>query len=305
MKIANMEMLEKLGARFAIAIGVFDGVHRGHQLVINNAINYAKANHVKSMAITFDRNPKTVIKNVFNDGHLTPNAEKLRILEEMGVDYALILKFDDSLSNLTADEFINKYLLKMGVCYVSVGFDFRFGHGGAGNTSLLLCRDEFKVDVSEPVLMDGVKVSSTRIKKCLKMGDLDEVALMLGRNFSVCGEIVRGRQLGEKIGFPTANLRLNEDCLVPTRGVYGTASYVDGLRLGSMTNIGYNPTANLQESLSIETHIFDYDADMYGKMLRVEFLSRIRDEIKFNDLDELIAQLEKDKAVARAISVSV
>ena len=165
MKIVNIEKLENIEEKCAVAIGFFDGVHLGHQLVINNAVSYAKENYVKSMAITFDRSPKVALGNVLDDGYLTPIDEKLRILKEMGVDYILVLKFDTSLSSLSADEFIKKYLLKTRACYVSVGFDFRFGQGGTGNVGFLLDHDEFKVNVSEPVLMDGVKVSSTRIKR--------------------------------------------------------------------------------------------------------------------------------------------
>ena len=310
MEIVNIEKLKSLEEKFAIAIGFFDGVHLGHQSVINNAINYAKENHAKSMVITFDRSPKVVLGNALIDSYLTPIDEKLRILKEMGVNFAVVLKFDSCLSNLNADEFIDEYLLKIGVCYVSVGFDFRFGQGGAGNTTHLLCHDNFKVDVSEPVLMDGVKVSSSRIKNCLKMGDLDGANQMLGRHFSVNGEVVRGQQLGRTIGFPTANLKLDEDYYFPLRGVYGTISHVDGARFMSMTNIGFNPTANLQGSISNETHIFNFDtniddANLYGKELRVEFLNKIRDEIKFSNLNELIAQLEVDKSTVESMSIDV
>lgn len=305
MEIVNIESLKNLKEKFAIAIGFFDGVHLGHQFVINKAISYAKENNAKSMAFTFDRSPKVALGNALNDGYLTPIDEKLRILNKMGVDYAIVLKFDSSLSSLNADEFIDEYLLKIGVCYVSIGFDFRFGQGGAGNTELLRCHNDFIVDVSEPVLMAGSKVSSTRIKKSLKMGDLNIANHMLGRNFSVSGEVVRGRQIGETIGFPTANLMLDEDYFLPLRGVYGTVSHVDGARFASMTNIGFNPTANLQASISIETYIFDFNADIYGKQLRIEFLNKIRDEIKFNNLDELIAQLKRDRNAVESMSINV
>jgi len=305
MEVINIEKLESIKAELAIAIGFFDGVHLGHQLVINNAIRYAKDNHVKSMAITFDQSPKVVLGSAENDGYLTPTGEKLRILEEMGVDYALILKFDASFSSLSADDFITKYLSKIGACYISVGFDFRFGQGGAGNIELLLRHHEFKVDISEPVLMTGVKVSTRSIKKYLKMGDLEQVNLMLGRHFSISGKVVDGRQLGHTIGFPTANLKLVEDYLFPLRGVYRTVSHVDGARFTSMTNIGFNPTANLQNSLSIETYILDFNTDIYDKQLRIEFLNKIRDEIKFSNLDVLIAQLEKDKQAVKSMSIEV
>jgi len=302
MELVTLEKLKNKKEKIAVAIGVFDGVHLGHQLVIDNAISYAKSNNVKSMVITFDISPKIALGNVLNDGYLTPTDEKLRILKEMGINYALVLKFDSTLSNLSADEFITEYLLKIGVCYVSVGFDFRFGFGGTGSAELLLNHAKFKVEVLDAVLMDDDKVSSTRIKKLLKMGDLDPVNLMLGRNFSVSGEVVSGNQMGAEIGFPTANLKLNDDYLFPLRGVYHTISQIDNSRFISMTNIGFNPTANMRESISIETHIFNFSENIYGKKLRVEFLHKIRDEIKFSNIDELIAQLERDRNTACKLS---
>jgi len=303
MEVINVEKLRGHKEKFAVAIGFFDGVHLGHQKVINHVTRYAKENHVKSIVITFDKSPKAVLGNAPNDGCLTPINEKLRILEEMDVDYALILKFDATFLNLSADEFINEYLLKIRACYVSVGFDFRFGQGGAGDTEFLLARDEFKVEVTEAVKMAGIKVSTTQIKKYLKMGDLDSANGMFGRAFSVSGKVGHGRQLGRTIGFPTANLKLTEDCLFPLCGVYATVSHVDGTSFMSMTNIGFNPTANFQESVSIETYIFDFDANIYDKQLRIEFLSKIRDEVKFDDLDELIAQLEKDKSTVESLLI--
>ena len=303
MEIVNIGQLENLNEKFAVAIGFFDGLHLGHQVVINHAIHYAKENHIKSVVMTFDRSPKVALGHAETEGYLTPADDKMRLLEEMGVDYALILKFDHTFLNLTADLFINEYLLKIDTCYVSVGFDFRFGQGGKGSPAMLLTHDVFKVEVSEPVLMDGEKVSTTGVKKCLKMEDLETVKKMLGRPFLISGKVVQGRQLGRTIGFPTANLQLTDDYLFPLRGVYATASYIDGIRFMSMTNIGFNPTANLQESISIETYIFDFNADIYEKVLKIEFLSKIRDEIKFNGLDELVAQLEKDKQAVKSMSI--
>ena len=303
MEMINLEKLVNLEQECAVAIGFFDGVHLGHQLVINKAVNYAKENQVKSVVMTFDRSPKVVLGTVEADGCLTPTAEKLRILKGLGVDYTLVLKFDTAFLNLSAEAFIDAYLLKIKACYVAVGFDFRFGQGGVGDTEVLLRRGEFEVEVSESLQMAGVKVSTTEIKNGLKRGDLESVNQMLGRHFSVSGEVVRGRQLGRTIGFPTANLKLDDAYLFSLRGVYATISYVEGARFVSMTNIGFNPTANLQESVSIETYIFDFNADIYGKQIRVEFVSKIRDEIKFEGLDSLIAQLEKDKCAVEAMSI--
>jgi riboflavin kinase/FMN adenylyltransferase len=303
MEVVNIKKLRNLEEKFAMAIGFFDGIHLGHQKVINNAVDYANENHVKSIVITFDRSPKVALGYAMDEGYLTPTDEKLRLLEEMGVDYTLVLKFNDSLLSLSADAFINEYLLEIGTCYVSVGFDFRFGQGGTGDTERLQRCGAFKVDVSEPVLMAGAKVSTRSIKKYLKMGDLDIVTQMLGRHFSVSGEVVYGQQLGRTIGFPTVNLKLDGDYLFSLRGVYATVSYIDGIRHVSMTNVGYNPTMNLVDDISIETHIFNFDQEIYGKKIRVEFIGKIRDEITFNGIDKLIAQLEKDKLAVKSMSI--
>lgn len=310
MEVVNIEKLRKRKEKLAVAIGFFDGVHLGHQEVISYATRYAKENHAKSMVITFDRSPKAALGTAINDGYVTPINEKLRIVEEMGVNYALVLKFDEAFSNLSADEFIREYLLKLGALYVSVGFDFKFGRYGAGNTELLLRHGDFKVNICEAVLMAGTKVSTSTIKKYLKLGDLDFVNQMLGRPFSVSGRIVYGKQLGRKIGFPTANLKLDEGYLLSLRGVYATVSYIDDVRYLSMTNVGYNPTVSEQknskyeiDAVTIETHILNFNEDIYGKAQRIAFIQKIRDEVKFDGLDALITQLEKDKLSVELMSI--
>lgn len=303
MEVISLEELVALKQTCAVALGFFDGVHLGHQSVICNAVNYAKKNQVKSVVITFDRSPKVALGIVEDEGCLTPRVQKLRILEEMGVDCTLVLTFDTNFLNLSADSFIDNYLLRINASYVAVGFDFKFGRGGAGSSEYLLSLGKFKVEISEPVQLDGVKVSSTEIKRCLKLGDLKTVNRMLGRHFLVEGTVVRGNMLGRTIGFPTANLKLESGYLFSLRGVYATTSNVNGERFTSMTNIGFNPTANLQEAISIETYIFNFDNDIYGAQISIEFLSKIRDEVKFEGIEALIAQLEKDKNMVASMQV--
>ncbi|MCL1989445.1 MAG: bifunctional riboflavin kinase/FAD synthetase [Defluviitaleaceae bacterium] len=303
MKVINVETLQNLEEKFAVAIGFFDGIHPGHQEVIHHAARYAKENQIKSLVMTFDKSPKVVLGSAENEGYLTPTDEKLRLLEAMGIDYVLVLNCDPTFLNLSAVSFIQAYLLKIGVCYVSVGFDFKFGQGGAGDPELLKSYDSFEVKVCEPVMRAGVKVSSRSIKAYLKQGELETVNQMLGRPFSVSGEVVGGKRIGRTIGFPTANLKLNPDYLFSLRGVYATISHVSDERFVSMTNIGFNPTVNPQSSLSIETCIFGLDEEIYGKQLRLEFLGKIRDEVKFANKDTLIAQLEKDRGIAKSIAI--
>ena len=304
MEVVNIEKLINLKNEFAVAIGFFDGVHLGHQLVIKQAVNYAKTDdHIKSVVITFDRSPKAVLGYADVDDHITPISEKTRILEEMGVDYVLVLTFDRTFLNLSAAAFIEDYLVKMKACYVSVGFDFRFGQGGAGTPALLLSHRGFHVNVSESVVMADAKVSTRGIKADLKMGNLDAVHQMLGRPFSISGEVIHGRHLGNTIGFPTANLKLDPGYFFPLRGVYATRSHIDGTSFKSMTNIGMNPTVNTGEMISIETYIIDFEADIYGENLRIEFLDKIRDEIKFSTVDALMIQLEKDKKRVQEMTI--
>lgn len=309
MEVVNIEKLKRSKEKLAVAIGFFDGVHLGHQKVINHATVYAKENQTKSMVITFDRSPKVALGHDRHEGYVTPIKEKLRILENLDVDYALVLKFDASFLNLSADAFIRDYLLKAGACYVSVGFDFRFGHDGMGSAKYLMRHGDFKVNITEAVLMAGTKVSTRLIKHYLKMGDLNLVNQMLGRPFSVSGSIVYGQQLGRKIGFPTANLKLDADYFLSLRGVYATLSYIDGVCYKSMTNVGYNPTINelsaecVMDGMTVETYILDFNKEVYGKTLRVEFIQKIRDEVKFDGLDALVAQLEKDKLSIKFMSI--
>lgn len=292
MQVLTFEKLLKQKEPFAAAIGFFDGVHIGHQKVIDNAVNHANDNDLKSLVITFDRSPKVAITE-----YLTPMESKLQHFTMLGVDYVLVLEFNELLRELSADDFVENYLIQLGVVYVSVGFDFRFGHRGTGDTSHLQKWREFEVDVCNPVLLRETKVSSTSVKKSLQMGDLEAVKTMLGRNFSINGVVGHGRQLGRTIGFPTANLMLDEQFL-GLSGVFTTRVMVEGKEYFGMTNIGYNPTANLQESVSVETHIFEFNEDIYGCALDLEFLYKIRDEIKFEGIEQLIAQLEADKIVA-------
>lgn len=311
MEVVTIEKLMMLKVDCAVAIGFFDGVHLGHQAVIKNAIMNETMNAIindgedrlKSVVITFDRSPKVALGYAEDDGNVTPLADKLRLFEEMGIDYTLVLKFDPAFLNLTAEEFIQTYLLKINAHRVSVGFDFSFGRGGVGNTDYLANQEEFKVEVIHPVLISGEKVSTTRIKECLKADHLASVNEMLGRRFSVSGEVIYGKQLGRTIGFPTANIKLDEGYYLPLHGVYVTVSEIDGMKFPSMTNIGFNPTVDSQTTLSVETHLLDCDMDMYGKKLRLEFCEKIRDEMKFEHIEGLTVQLEKDKKFVERLSI--
>lgn len=303
MELFEVNALKKLNEKIAFAIGFFDGVHLGHQQVIQQALDHAQEQGVKCVVMTFDTGPKVALGLTENEGYVTPLEAKLKLLEQMGVDGALVIKFDASFLCLSPDSFIQKYLLELNACFVSVGFDFRFGHRGEGDTTLLQTFSPFETKVLAPILSDGAKISTTKIKQCLKAADLAEITQMLGRPFSVAGEVVSGKQLGRTIGFPTANLKLNPTQMLPARGVYATFSYVDEKRYASMTNIGFNPTANRVKQLAVETHLLDFEGDLYGKAVRIEFREKIRDEVQFDGLPALMAQLKKDRDRVAALPV--
>ena len=289
----------------AVAIGFFDGVHSGHQAVILNAVSYARENGVKCVVITFDRSPKIALgQNISNDGFLTPDNERKRLFYTLGVDRVMVLPFDKMLQLMSASDFVHKYLISEKVRYVSVGFDFRFGHGGLGDVDYLreFVKD-FEIDVTPQIVISGEKISSTRIRDFLKCGKLEQANMMLGRCFSISGEVVYGRQLGRTIQFPTANLRPDGDYFALYPGVYATITHVHGRAYASMTNVGNNPTFNFTHDISIETHILDFDVDIYDEKIRVEFVQMIRNEQKFDDIQELILQLKADADYVRTLDI--
>lgn len=298
MKIVTMDELVKKKEEVAVAIGFFDGVHKGHQHVIEKAVSYAKRSGIKSVVLTFDKRPKLVLGQATEANEVTPFQEKMRIMERMGADYSVALTFDDSLLQQTADEFIANYLKKMNLAYVSVGFDFRFGNQGKGRVENLQQAALCPVEISHPVELNGMKISTTRIREALEQNDLALVNQQLGRFFQISGVVYKGKQLGRKIGFPTANLKISPKQLMPLRGVYATVICIKGKSYASMTNVGYNPTTETREKISIETHVFDFSVDVYGAEVELQFVEKIRDEKTFDGLDELIQQLAKDKAVA-------
>ena len=298
MKILTLKELIKNKEDTAVAIGFFDGIHTGHQAVIKKAVSYAKQNGLKSVVITFNKRPKRVLRAALEDNYITPIGPKLRILEEMGVDYVLVQPFDASFLMLTAKRFIDDYLVRICAKYVSIGFDFRFGHKGKGTPSDLIKTGKFIVEITEQNQLSGTKISSTRIRQQLAQHNLQMVNEMLGRPFMVDGVVVKGKQLGRKLGFPTANVSIDPEQLLPLRGVYATIFSVDNHSYLSMTNVGYNPTVGILKDVSIESHLFDFEGSLYDKRVTVAFVSKLRNEVQFSGVEKLVKQLEKDKVRA-------
>lgn len=273
----------------AVALGTFDGIHIGHTKLIENVVNYAKISGCKSCVYTFDIIPSGA-KRIMNSSYRND------ILEKIGVDYLYVQHFDPKFKNMTAEEFMSRFLLN--AKYISVGFDFRFGAGRQGDTEMLgeFCKkNHIKIDVVEPVMYGREPVSSTRIRKCIELADFDSAEKMLGRYFSVEGIVQHGNEIGRTIGFPTANINVEKEVVMPPEGVYVTATEIDGCAYMSFTNYGGKPTFFNECNILLETNVFDFEGDLYGKSIKVYFLDKIRNIEKFISADVLKEQLLADK----------
>jgi len=287
----------------AVAFGAFDGVHLGHQQVIDAAIQAARAMGARSGVATFEPDPWRWFHPDDPPFLLTNSAQRGRVLAGMGVERLYLLDFDAQLAGLSAEDFARQVLADgLGVRQVVVGFDFRFGAGRTGDPELLerLGRElGFGVTVAEAVTgPSGVKLSSTGAREALEAGDPEAAAAILGRPFAIEGAVVQGRRLGRQLGFPTANVELG-DYVRPKLGIYATRTRLpDGRVLGGVSSIGMNPTVGEVEP-RLEVWLFDFDEDLYGQVIETELLHFLRPELKFDGLDPLIAQVMADAAEAR------
>lgn len=301
MEVINDVSLIKDIGESVVTIGNFDGIHNGHRVLIENTINYAKKYNIKSVVFTFSNHPINYFKPNSIKNILT-NEEKLNLFKNMGVDIVLNIRFDDYMTNIEPYFFIRDILYKkLNAKKIIIGYDFRFGKNkqGSSNTLLELSKEfGFLVDIVDEIEIDKKRVSSTYIRTLIEDGKVDKIKKYLGRNYFLSGEVIHARKLGRTIGFPTANIKIQEDILIPKRGIYATKVYIDKSIYFGATNIGYNPTVN-GDKLSIETNILNFDEDIYTKIIKVEFIERIRDEKKFNSIDELKEQLKKDTSYVK------
>lgn len=288
-------------------IGFFDGVHLGHRYLLRRVVELARQKGFAAMAVTFACHPREVLDTDYRPQILTTTTEKLRLLAACGVDACAVLHFDKAMSAMSSREFMEKILLRcLGVRCLLIGYDHRFGHDrNAGFADY--CREgrEMGIEVlpAEAYKPGGLAVSSSLVRRLLNGGLVERAAQCLGRPYSLEGKVVNGKKLGRTIGFPTANL-LPYDCrkLIPARGVYAVKAMTEGGKTyPAMLNIGLRPTIDDHRGVTIETHIFDYSGDLYGTTLRLEFMERLRDEMKFPSLERLRGQLAEDARKARAV----
>lgn len=280
-----------------VALGNFDGVHLGHQVIIKKAVNDAKYENLKSGVFTFSNHPRNLTKKENVVKNILYMEEKMSLIESLGVDYVFNIAFDEEIMNMSPVDFIENLLLKnMNAREVMCGFNYRFGYRAEGDINLLIregMKKEFGVHVAEPFKIDGRVVSSSLIREEISKGNMQECEKLLGRKYTVKGEVVIGNKIGRTIGFPTCNINIDKDMVSPANGVYITRCQYDGVYYPSITNVGQKPTIGEYER-NIETHIFKFDKQLYGNHIKVEFIDKLREEMKFNSLEELKEQIDRD-----------
>ncbi|WP_320005946.1 bifunctional riboflavin kinase/FAD synthetase [Maridesulfovibrio sp.] len=287
-----------------VTIGNFDGVHKGHQKLINSTCRKARANGLASVVVTFDPHPLRVLVNSKTPPFITLTSQKLELIALHKPDIILALNFTRDMAALSPEEFIQQYLIApLGMKEMVVGYDYALGKGRSGNYKTIVelgRKYDYGVERLDPVIINDAVVSSSRIRDLVSEGNVWDVRSLLGRFYQVRGEVVHGMDRGGKLlGFPTANIKL-EDELFPKKGVYAIRVEVEGKVLPGVANIGKNPTFG-NEALSVEAHILDFSENIYGKDIRVHFIQRIRSEKKFNGLDELKERISIDIGLAREI----
>ena len=287
-----------------MTIGNFDGLHLGHRAVLARLTERAKALGVPSVVMSFQPTPREYFMGPEAPPRLSSFREKFSGLQALGIDRLFCVRFDAEMAALEPQAFIDEYLVAgLGTRYLAIGDDFRFGKDRAGDFATLLeagRRQGFAVEDTPTCLLDGIRVSSTAVRAALAAGDVALATRLLGRHYGMTGRVVRGRRLGRKLGFPTVNLRPGRR-VVPMTGVFAVAVRGVGPQARpAVANLGTRPTVDGRERL-LEAHLFDYSGDLYGRRLTVEFVARLRDEERFDDVECLTAQMHRDAELARRI----
>ncbi|WP_236909177.1 bifunctional riboflavin kinase/FAD synthetase [Clostridium sp. Cult3] len=298
MEIIDLNIDEKSNYKTAVALGNFDGIHFGHKYLIEDTVKKAKHKKLKPGVLLFRNHTKTILNNDRDSiPILTSNEQKLKILEELGVEVVYIIDFDESLMKLSSEEFVENIIIgKLNAKLITVGFDYRFGYKAMGNSEYLKelgKKEGFETNIVMPITIEDQIVSSTIIRNLLMKGQVEKANKFLGRYYTILGHVVEGSSRGTKLGYPTANIRLDDNYVIPKIGVYKTITIVDSKQYLSLTNIGYNPTFN-ENKLKIENHILNFNKNIYGQLIEVLFVNFIRDDIKFNSAKELIDQIKSD-----------
>ncbi|WKS96059.1 bifunctional riboflavin kinase/FAD synthetase [Riemerella columbina] len=282
----------------ALSIGMFDGVHLGHQSLIKRLNTIAKEKNLKSAILSFWPHPKLVFQPQSDLQLLNTLDEKKALLESFGMDYFLLQDFTEAFRNLSAEDFIEQILVRqLQVKHLIVGYDHRFGKNQTGNFELLKAlapRLGFEVEQQEAIALENQNISSTKIRNALLAGDILQANAMLGYPYSISGAVIHGKKIGRTIGYPTANIEVPPHQLLPKKGAYIVEVLVQGQLYKGMLSVGTNPTVNGTQ-MSVEVYILDFDASIYGETITVKFRDFLHEEIKFDGLENLIKKLDDDK----------
>lgn len=287
----------------SVALGIFDGVHLGHQSIIKAAQQEALDRGLKSVILTFENHPRSLTINN-SPSLITDFQTRLKLFKELSIDYVLAIKFSLEIMNMSPDEYLRNYLLAiLNAKSVSVGYDHHFGKNRSGNVEFLkeFCKEnDLSLTIKEAFKIDGNLVSSSSIREQLSTGNIKEANKLLGRNFTLRGTVIHGDGRGKELGFPTANLKISDELIKPKPGVYlAIAKVIEKNKHQCLVNIGYRPTFTHKQELSIEAHLLDFTGNLYNAELELEFIDRIRDEKKFSSKEELIKQIKEDISLTK------
>lgn len=286
-----------------LTIGVFDGVHVGHQALVRQLVSRARASHGTAVVLTFFPHPAAVLSGKEAFLYLTIPEERADLLARLGVDVVIMQTFDLALASHTAEEFMARLKKSLGLRYLLIGYDFALGHGREGHAARLAELGEqlgYQLEVLAPVRCGEEAVSSSAIRARLEAGQVESAALLLGRPYTLTGLVVHGEGRGRALRIPTANLDLPPTKLIPANGVYACWTWVGEERYASVTNIGIRPTFDAcQAKPLVESHLLDFSGDLYGRTITVEFIARLRDEVKFPSVEALLFQIQEDVRSAR------
>jgi riboflavin kinase/FMN adenylyltransferase len=303
--LRSISELSRLPGPIFLAIGVFDGVHRGHQAVISTSAAHARSTNGTPVVVTFDPHPEKVLRPHAAPHLLTATQHKIALIRNLGVAHLLVIDFNKKFAATSPEEFVRELVThSTPLREICVGHQWSFGKDRRGNLDLLNALGAqfgFNVVAIQPVKLNGIVVSSTAIRQAIEQGDLDKAAEMLGRQYTILGTVVRGDGLGKEIGFPTANLSAHSEQF-PPNGVYLADAWLDGTLHHGVVNLGYRPTVSQDKSNRVlEIHLFDFNRDIYGKDVEVRFVRYLRPEKKFTTVDALVRQIDADVRQARKL----
>lgn len=289
-----------------LALGYFDGLHIAHQYLINKTIELAKELNCLSGLLTFQPNPKLVLGKQKNEGLLTPHHLKINLLNNMGIDYLFVIRFNHDLAKMSHKDFVRKFINSLNTKHVLSGFDFKYGYKGKGNINTLFNdgNKTFGVSIIEEQKIDNEKISSSKIRELIINGEVHQVKKYLGRYYATDGIVIHGFKKGREMGFPTANISMIDNYVIPQNGVYIVFVEVFKRVYRGIANIGYNPTFSENNHKSIEVHILDFNQFIYHEKISISWIKRIRDEKKFSSVDELVKQLSLDKEKALNFAIN-